>query len=433
MKAILTIIVLGFGLPVRAVNDPCPSLLEMDKISGATSLDVVQGSRAYELSYLEGTRKFVLPSALAEIKRLSNKKVIVLAGNSGDPYQGTYHSLAFRLGDFMLGTLPRVTSGAGHFSERKELEITYDDGSKGIWKTEFLTEEPLYRTDSGEIFLFPNIRGFNIVVVKMIGDYNEVGDFAVPVVEALGLGPKDTVLVRDDLSSKYGTFNLEKGQAPKATGNNSIFSLTRNFSYRVIEDVIRFLKDSPELGAIPTEEFDSFRLPLRSLADIRLNSPQADPRYHQAFRNAESILNGIRGQLRTKVKDKYLKTYALDEAAEFNEQIRDLDLELREIFRANDQQASESRVAELKRRKANLTARVKEVKKKWESIYQKIDEEIQRIVNNGISYSQLTIGINPEIPFKPGQRADYVLSPYPTEVFNDHFWKQALEHLLTNL
>ena len=380
-----------------------------------------------------GVRKIELPAALAELKGSAKLKIVVLAGNSGEAYEHTRHSLAHSFGDYLLKIFKAKTHATDpKFLTRETVNVSYDDGTARSWTTDFRTQVPDYRTSSGEIFYFAEIGAAPVLMVKMIGDYNDAGDFAIPILDALELPAKNLILVHDDLTTPETSVQLSTG-VQKYNGNNALFSLIRGLAYGAFPGMVEFLKSKADL---PEERWVAFEKDFRDKANVRYKGHLGQDRaFDSAFKNVESILAG--------------STFLLPEIEDLL--TRPLKREL-EILRA---QMSEMKrpmgplMAELNNpgttapRKVELTVlrdelilkskpvgdQIKATELKIGAVRKDLLAGLKAIIESRLTFSRLSIGTDNGAIDRtdlPG----YVLAPFPREVFTDQVWGRVTMDLM---
>lgn len=374
-----------------------------------------------EISYGDGTRFMDIPSFVDHFKDTPGLKAIVLAGNSGRSEEGleyleTRHSLAYAFGDaFLDGHEVQAHMGPAEHPYRstETVSVTYDDGTARAWKATFRTQVPFFRTQTGEFFFLPDQ---NAVVIKAIGDYNETGDFAVPILDLLGIAPRDALLVHDDLGYAQGNLVLRNEGPAKYEGNNAVLSMIRNLAYQAIRQVMPLIaphvapeKLSDLVKAARTAADDRDKFPVKHVDEVL--AP------YRSFVNKEIVKVRLAGlqPLRDALKEQRRPVGALMQ--EFKDATPERKAELLERKRQMEQeflpatQEIERRELEIKREGEQLIARIREVL-------------VERL-----SFAELNIGINDgSVPTGPGNgelKAAYVLSAYPKLVFDQSLWGKA--------
>ena len=382
-----------------------------------------------------GLREIELPAALTELAGQPNMRVLVLAGNSGDIYEGTRHSLAYAFGDYLLRTYPARLhlTGDVDYVSRETVSVTYDDQTQRTWTTDFHTEAPYARTSSGEIFYFPNISGAPVLVVKMIGDYNGVGDFAIPILDALNLSAKNLLLVHDDLDLTEGQIEMNMG-VQEYNGDNAVFSLIRSLAYGALPLAEAYLKSMADL---PEKDWQDYESAFRIKADVRYRGHLGQPRvFAGAFKSVDTVLAGLISVI-PKVVNKATvvqQTELTQTKAKISELKRPLGSIMPDLknpgLPADRRSQLEARRDEINAAAKVLYQRVMELDAEIEAVRSEITASIRAIVEERLSFNRLAVGTDdgtfgPKDAAAPEALRDYVLAPYPQSVFNDNFWVRA--------
>lgn len=393
-----------------------------------------------------GTRKIELPSYLQKIPKSENLYVAIVAGNSGKPYENTYHSLAFQFATYLQmrsGRPVQVTQNrylqAPSFQE--SLTVNFDDGSKLPWQAEFRTEKPFFRTSSGEIFYYPRFfKNKNLLLVRPIGDYNEVGDFGILIAQALQVPSQRIILVHDDLARTEGKVASHMPQQSQAfTGNNAVFSVIRNLSYQLADQLVLLIQqerqNSPLLQRIiSTDHIQQMHAELLRRADIRykehLGQLQA---FNMALKNFNSIYSPLPNLLGLDSKSlKQLKSQAEEnfyqglsesdknQIQEFKEEIKGLSILISDSYHSETQRSNMTKSI------AFFSQEIKKMTKdKFEKSYvdqekelQALLEKIQATIHRNLQFSTIQMGILPANGMT-GSNRDLVLGEihpqYPKE------------------
>lgn len=412
------------------------------------------------------TRQIELPRIVQSIPPSEKLYIAIVAGNSGTPYENTYHSLAFQFADYLQlrsGRTPQVTTSgslqAPSFQE--SLTVQFDDGSRLPWKAEFHTEKPSFRTSSGEVFYY--LRFFNdkkLLLVRPIGDYNEVGDFGILVAQALNVPSERIILIHDDLSTPEGKVTshiplpeiylprkpLHRMPQPKIplwsqafTGNNAVFSVIRNLSYQIADQLVQVIQrdrqKSPLLQrVISTDHIQQMHAEIIRRADIRykdhLGQPQA---FNMALKNFDSIytplpiLLGLDSKTLKRLKAQAEESFYEGLPESDKNQIQELRQELKGLaVLVNDSYLSETQRSVLTNKMTPLRQQLKMLTTdKFEKSYkaeenelQALLEKIQATIQRNLKFATIQMGILPANGMT-GSNRDLVLGEihpkYPKE------------------
>lgn len=391
----------------------------------------------YVVNWGETSRAMELPSVVWQLRSLQNLSIVVLAGNT--LYEGTYHNLAFHLGDYLIKALrptgasleaEKAASGRP-YQVNETLSISYDDSTRREGERTLFSEKPLYRTDNGEIFLTRLSNGDPVAIVRPIGDYNEIGDFVAPILEHIDQPSDRVLLIHDDL--KEEPLDLIYSEGPiSPQGNNSVFSMNRSLAYSAIHKVRSLLANDEPFGVkIDKAELDDF---VRSLVE-RANMRDGD----QAFKNAESFLTPIQSFLKRTVQKGVLK----DLNSELEEPLKPYRKErglLMQQLKGNKEISDsekamlQDKIDAINAQMAPIEQSIKQEQAQLEDQYQSLVEEIQATVNSIFAFNRLAIGTGG--PADPNHGfADFVLSEFPQDKYNDDYWHQVwtrIDQVLTS-
>lgn len=374
-----------------------------------------------EISYGEGSRTIEIPSYVERLAETPGLKAIVLAGNSGRSDEGleyleTRHSLAYAFGDAFLNA-HHVQSHIGPveypYRSTETVSVSYDDGTAREWRATFRTQPPFFRTRTGEIFFLPDQ---NVVVIKAIGDYNETGDFAVPILDLLGVSPKDTLLVHDDLGYPEGSLTIRREGPAKYEGNNAVLSMIRNLAYQAVRQAMPLI--APHVAP---EKLSELVKAVRAAADDRDKFP---------IKHVDEMLVPYRSFVNKEiVKVRLAQLQPLRD--ELKEQRRPIGQLMQEFKDASPERKAEL-LTEKQRLEQNVLPAVREIERREQEIKdegERLVQQVRQVLADRLSFHELNIGINDgSVPTGPGNgelKARYVLSEYPKRVFAPDLWEKA--------
>jgi hypothetical protein len=388
----------------------------------------------------QGLRELILPSALSWIRSQGNLKAIVLAGNSGVhddrgglvpiPFLDTYHSLGFVFGDYLARTLPLVSTIDGRsqpFHERVQTRVSYDDQTEREWLADFQTQAPYFRTTSGEIFFYPQVDGNNWVVIKMIGDYNETGDFAVPILDILGIHARDTVLVNDNVKVPEAEIFYENELPAKFSGNNAEFSMMRTLAYSAIDHA------ATSLTRLPLEiDTNAFIEKMQVNTNFR-DASYVDQKLHdRMIKTSTALENNVRGWMKANVRNSFIDTKALNQTQALRVRSKELGQDVGDATKEAAQNPQSKDLAQklenLINERSAVAKQLRAEKAKIEAEYDSIVGEVTGLIHQEMALKHLAIGSGKE-GLEKGAFADHVLSPFPKDKYNDDFFAQVLAKL----
>jgi len=376
-----------------------------------------------EISYGADVRRIELPTWVKDLAGTPGLKALVLAGNSGVSDEGldyfkTRHSLAHVFGEAFLDrhfVQSQANEGGRGGGERRFTEtvsVKYDDGTARDWTGRFRTTFPLFRTETGEIFFLPDE---NAVVIKAIGDYNEIGDFATIVTDLLGVAPVSTLLVRDDLELPQGELELRAARPAEYHGNNAVLSMIRTRGYQTLRDVKTIL--GPYVGE---EAWDALDRAVRR---------QLDGRGPGLVENVEDLLQPYRKFVE---KDVFrARAQRIPERVQMNEARRPMGALIAEAKVADPARKAELslEIERIKRDTASLAAAIPAREEQIQEDGKRLIAEIRAQIAARLSFPELLIGTGDgTVPPGPGNgslKADFVLKKYPQHVFGESLWREA--------
>jgi peptidyl-tRNA hydrolase len=375
-------------------------------------------------------RTLQIPSFVRTLKNTADLKIIVLSGNSGNDYEHTRHSLAFLFGSFLMKQNAVVSyTQANPFFSLEDVEVSYDDQTRRSWRTTFVTETPFFRTNSGEVFYFPHLPS-PVLMIKMIGDYNEIGDFAAPIIQYLKVPADHVLLVHDDLNLREQQFQLRADGPAKFGGNNSVFSMIRSLSYQILDDLLPNLQDEAR-EPISTEKWSSFIESFRSRADIRDSSYLGQPtQFSSAFKNAGAIETPIVQFIKTEMIEPLKLALRAQKAilqaskrglGEIAKKLADKNLTLEDRAQLNTEKN------EILARNQPQVDIINKAEREIDEFSLHLRKLVQEKIEARISFAELIIGIDNETR---ESNAAFVLGPFPPEIFNDDLWAQMQSHVM---
>lgn len=432
VRILLTLVAVPL-LAIARVNPPvgaqCEGNLEgVSNLSIAKSRPKILADHSIELvihnaSYESKERIVHLPSAIHWIRTLNNLRVVVLAGNSEPQYLPTRHSLAFKFGEYLQKTLPAVMTlnGVSNYAEICKASVQYEDQTIGTWTATFNTQAPYFRTETGEVFLYPGVRGTNWVVIKMIGHYNEIGDFAAPIIEFLNVDSKHVVLVHENLREPTRVISHVRTPPLKFSGNNAEFSMVRAISYRAVRRILESLE--------PIQGIDRAAL-AREFEEV-LNVRDADLAPNEIKNFVVKQLAALDALIRYNFK-RFVYPVAVDHAivvanAELAQKKTILGRQMSEAAK-DPSRAQEA--ADLHEQLAKIGREIKSAKDRIASDYEeKILGAALAIARDELSFQRLSFGTDFETRLEGQSMRDFVLSPPPPGIFTDAFWAVFLREL----
>ncbi|HVJ65093.1 MAG TPA: hypothetical protein VM901_07555 [Bdellovibrionota bacterium] len=374
---------------------------------------------------VRGERRIQIPSVLGALKdKYADLHVVVLAGNSGEEYRYTRHNAGFLFFDYLLSKhsfVSKTSEAPTGAVYREKVEITYDDSTSRDWVEDFVTEPEWFRTRSGEVFFLESALGKPVLVVKALSDYNELGDFAAPIVEFLGVPSHRVLLVRDDLNIPLGTVNRDDSVPNKFLGSNSEFSMGRSLAYASLKNLVgdlHALCDRYGFDQIATGEAETL---IRDVLAIRYPGHLGQATlHHQAVKTPSAFGNAITTALQKTVDAtiaeslrKNVEYQSLMQEFQVAKQSRGKKIqELGGMDKAKDHaefQALDTALSALSDAKAKLEEPGKRFKADFEALVTQYGAEPFR-------FSRIKIGTRDESLVEGGQ-VDFVLAPIKA----DHF------------
>lgn len=304
---------------------------------------------------------------------------------------GSYHNIAAHAAEHLLRRHdPARFEMAPH---REWTEITYDDETPRSGNLDFYSRLGEERSPSGE-FLQLSIStpsgARTLYVVKAIGDYNEVGDFAVPIATLLGIPASRIIALRDDLKTARGTVTAVSAKndiGVKHDGNNMLRSMNRNLLIGFSQVMRERILSNPLLaGALPIEDY----------------------RMIQFFSSLEATILQRQGGLSNAGA---VETFLQDR-----------------FWKVTVEQFFPGRLALLKagaKRAADLDALYGQ--RDLESAFNELNEQLKKALHSRLAYNQVLLGTSqPAESSASTTLYDYVLSPFPTEVYDETFFDGAI-------
>ncbi len=415
-------IVLGLitftGISPIYSSTTCSKILTNSSISLATSSKTLaNGTIAYTIDWNGEDKNFQLPSIVNDLKknREASLTAVILAGNTS--YDGTYHNLAFHLGDHVIESISNEQK-TPYYNETVKVQL--DSGEVLSADMSFRTQTPLHRTTSGEVFPVKFKNGSTLLIIKPIGDYNEIGDFAVPVLEALGIKSNNTLVVADDISVPIGETQFQKGPVPY-TGNNSIASMNRALTYRFIQDALKAIKADPVFGPhLSAAELSSFQNELIEKVNLRSGNGR--------HTSAADITNRFNKYLSQKMKSSVLPQNVKDLKSSFSPllQVKGQTIKTLKTNRDLSEQEKTDLEAKLAEVEADLEPFNEEQKKLQSDMIQAeadLKALLEAMATEHFAFHFLSIGTTG--PTDGTSLVDFVLSPFPENIFNDLFWAKT--------
>lgn len=408
----------GDGYQTRLPKQLIPASVQDSAVLG-------NGVVRVDISYTStrrGYRTLLLPSMLTKLKSSSavksgQLKVILLAGNSGPAYAETNHSLAFRVPQ-VFASARRIYSGLTRSTRPlARFESKFDDGTIVKWSAPAISAEETFRTAHVEVFVEKR-KSPRYLIVRPIGDYNEVGDVGVAILDFLELPSKNLVLVHDSLNLAAGKVILPEDVSAE-TPNNAVFSVTRNLAYGVFPEIEKVV-----LEDLPERTRDAVKPLLRVLeakiaerAEIRsaayLGEPQA---LSKAIKNSESLLTVV-----LPILGQIVDVIHVDR----NQWLESERSALREkksvLFGSGKEGLSAEAQIEIKNQLESIASSIRSETALLQTHRDELLNTVRGLVKRRLQFAQLLIGTKPE-GREILSKAGFVLSPADPEIFNAVFW-----------
>lgn len=198
-----------------------------------------------------------IPEVASELKRVQAgrpTKLIIGMGNFGKQWDHTPHNLGSVMVEAMSRKFKFMGGRPGFESENATVAVNWDNSETSYETRNFKTEAKWFRTNSGEIKILPE-KNQLLVSARYFGDYNEVGEFLVPLMKALGVTSKDVVIVSDDLKSEGISQQVNVEIA--AAGNNARKSILSHILIDLVQsDLVDLVKSRSELQSIADVQND---------------------------------------------------------------------------------------------------------------------------------------------------------------------------------
>lgn len=426
----------SFAAPLTQMQiQECQSLLDRQGLTISKAIDGVRtlenGVVSFKVHSGYRPRQISLPSIVHYLRSRPEEKVLVVTpGNT--LYEGTRHNLGFHFADHLIasGEFVGVTEEAAtsqQFPRKEAIEITYDDSTARNGELVFHSEPGYFRTASGEIY-FKEEGGKVVVLVRAIGDYNETGDFVIPVMEAIGAQPRNIIVVQDNLTVDKLTIASEAVGPINANGNNAIFSLNRSLAQSLLPRLIEHIRSHEPLGQhVPDAAWAAFTEQFTAMAN--------DLDASNAFRNAESIAGPVRSLLAKVIKKKILKEEREKLLAPNKELRKQRGMLLREI-KGNKELVEADRIrleAELEAFDAKHAATIaaeKSAVQALESSYETLSAAVEQLIVTELSYARISMGTGrPE----DGNNVDFVLGKFDPAEYNRAFFEEVRQALTSQI
>lgn len=332
-------------------------------------------------------RTIEIPANVLDRSRDTDHDTLLIVVAHNTFMDGGYHNLGASAAEHLLRQLdPHRFEFAPH---RTWTEITYDDESARSGNLDFYSLNGKERTVSGE-FIEVTVPGSHgpkkAYIVKAIGDYNEVGDFAVPIARVLRLPTANIVVLRDDLNSDPGTVALNRAKPTagvKHEGNNMLRSMNRNLLMGFSETMRDTIIDSPLLaGALPIEHASMIAF----------------------FNKLEEAIHKRQGGLSNAgAVETYLEEHFWNGAVE-------------SFFPGRARLIKNG-----KKSAADLDALYDQ--RPLEAAFATLKTALKAQLQTRLGYSQILLGT--KAPAGITSLHDYVLSPYPESIYNREFFDQV--------
>lgn len=420
--------------PAFAQTPKCEALLKTPMaIEPLQTLEDGRMQLTLNYSNLEdGTKTVELPSFLNKLKGVANLQVLVLAGNSGTAYEKTRHNLAYAFNDYLLRVYPNQTHTGGEpFLSRETVSVSYDDETVRSWTADFRTEAPEFRTKSGEIFYFPDLEGRPALVVKMIGDYNEVGDFAIPILDALSLPPANLVLIHDELNLPETESQIFSG-VQKYNGNNALFSVLRSLAYGAFPQVVEYLKTK---ATLPDEKWAEYESAFRAKANVRYANHLGQERaFDSAFKNVDTVIMALKS-IFPEVEEQMTRPLRLRleaSRAQLSEVKRPMAGIMPELNSGTTSAERKAALSQLRDQillaSKPLNDQIKDLETQIQEAHKHLVSDVVKIVESRLTFKRLSLGTDNGAVDR-SDLAGYVLSPYPQQVFTDAFWARVVNQM----
>lgn len=394
-------------------------------------------------------REYSLPSAIDDLQQVGVDAVVVFAGNGGEAYEWTNHNYAQIFYKHLLNTHKDLSShlvvsqkGLHEFPKSRtlvhptyqaELQVHLDNGETLQWKPTLITEPHTFRSKDGEIFYIPEYFGKKVLFVHHFGDYNEVGDFVVPLLERLKLDSRSLVLVRDDIDVPPGEFRNDHIAMATPSGNNAKFSLVRNLGYRIIRLVQEKLQAEKLFDAPQTKLLlDSYIGSLREFADVRyqghLNGQKGKPDYSKAYRTSGHIKESLKILTADLIK-KYARVRTELEIEKVKAQYVDLQAQIAQLGKKLGQADSNKTLinSEMKDLKAKQLELIKEARKDIDRLESLGASGFSEIVDAELHFRELLLGVGR--PPEGTPLVDFVLGLISKQLIGPEARERAFEKL----